>query len=114
MAKSTILYIYFVLLCIGCTKDIGYIPYCDKNPTTYNTFIKSVILSKCSQGYCHQNGAFMGDFTTYSGLKEKIDKGTFRLLVYENKVMPPSISEQLTEDELNKIKCWLDDGAPEN
>ncbi len=114
MRTSIIPFVIAVVFCLSCTKDIGYIPFCDKTPSNYNTVLKPVILQKCSQGYCHHDGAFMGDFTTYAGLKEKIDKGTFKLQVFDNKVMPPSFSEQLTDDELKKIKCWLDDGAPEN
>jgi uncharacterized membrane protein len=114
MRRSIIPFVIAVILCFGCTKDIGYLPFCDKNPSTYNAVIKPIIDQKCSGPYCHHDGSYFGDLTSFVGLKEKIDKGTFKTMVYDNKIMPPSSFDQLTEDEYKKIKCWLDDGAPQN
>ena len=114
MHKKVCLIFSILIITIGCTRDIGYLPFCDANPSRFNTNIKPIILTKCATIGCHTNGFALGDFNTYSEIKSKIDKGSFQNFVFTVKIMPPASSEQLTEDEYKKIKCWLDDGAPEN
>lgn len=114
MRTSIIPFFIAVILCFSCTKDIGYIPFCDKNPSSYATVIKPILITKCSGDYCHHEGSSIGDITTFVGLKEKINEGKFQTQVFDSKLMPPSFAPQLTEDELKKIRCWLDEGAPEN
>ena len=63
---------------------------------------------------CHNTTTYIGDYSTYAGVKAKVDDGTFKLRVLDLKVMPPATRPPLTEEDLAKIKCWLADGAPNN
>jgi len=78
----------------------------------FQTDIKPIIDSKCVS--CHTTGASQGDFTIFSVLKTKVDNGTFKNRVFTLKDMAPSGNPQLTEEELGKIKCWMEQGAPDN
>ncbi len=89
-------------LTVGCTATMS-----------YATDIKPIIDSKCVT--CHfSGGSGTGDFTDFNVLKAKVDGGIFKTRVYTLKDMPQSGSPQLTEDELGKIKCWMDQGAMNN
>ena len=77
--------------------------------TTYKTSIKNIIGDNCTG--CHGAGSQKGDFTNYAGIREKIDNGSFKELVIEKKTMPPR--EPLSSADFNKVKQWLEAGAPE-
>ena len=47
-------------------------------------------------------------------MKIRADNGRIAQFVFELKIMPPASAEKLTDAEKDKLKCWLDDGAPEN
>ena len=85
----------------GCTTTIYYI-----------ADIKPIIDSKCVT--CHTTGASQGDFTSYAVVKAKVDNGSFKNRVFTIKDMPPGGNPQLSEPELAKLKCWMDQGAPDN
>lgn len=85
----------------GCTTTMFYV-----------IDIKPIIDAKCVT--CHTTGAIQGDFTDFNILKTKIDAGSFKNRVFIQKDMPQAGSPQLTEEELGKLKCWLDQGAPNN
>lgn len=77
---------------------------------TYKTSVKKILDQSCNG--CHNNPEKKkGDFTTYAGVKAKIDNGTFKELVFEKKTMPPK--EPLSADDFNKLKQWFEAGAPE-
>ncbi len=79
----------------------------------FATDIKPIIDSKCVT--CHfAGGSGTGDFNIYTELKAKVDNGTFKTRVFTLKDMPQAGSPQLTEDELSKLKCWVEQGAPNN
>jgi len=80
---------------------------CDKY--TYDNYVHAIIIRNCINRGCHGAGFGAGDFTRFSGVKEKVNNGSFRLRVLDMKVMPPVKS--LSSTELEKIKCWLDNGA---
>jgi uncharacterized membrane protein len=79
---------------------------------TYNRDIKTIVDKYCNT--CHDKpGKKKGDFTTYAGLKEKIDNGSFKAMVFDKKKMPPANKEPLTDDAYSKLKNWFDSGASE-
>jgi len=71
--------------------------------------ITPILDAKCNT--CH-TGYFCGDFTTYSGVKNVVDNGLFQHRVLVERTMPPV--EQLNEEEMQKLRCWIDAGAPQN
>lgn len=79
---------------------------------SYATDIKPIIDAKCVT--CHSTGASQGDFQTYAVVKSKVDNTSFNNRLFIAKDMPPGGSPALTEAELGKIKCWLEQGALDN
>ncbi|MBC7861788.1 MAG: hypothetical protein IAF38_02365 [Bacteroidia bacterium] len=85
---------------------------CSALPHTYSANIKPLINSNCAIPGCHVTGFPQGDFTSYSGVKASVNGGTFADAVLYKKTMPQSGA--LSKDDRQKIKCWIDEGAPNN
>ena len=92
----------------SCKKDADtkLTPSCDGSHPTYQNTIKSIIDARCATAGCHPN------YNTYQGLRNDLEGGDFRREVLVNQTMPQGSS--LTQDQLNKIQCWVNDGYPEN
>ncbi len=87
---------------IGCKKKQKVT--CDGSAPTYNSYVQSVVNSNCVS--CH------GSYSTYNGLSSITSNGQFEQYVLINQSMPQNGS--LSQDELNKLQCWVDNGFPEN
>jgi len=106
---------FILLLLSACATDSAPPAMnCENERVTYSGTIGPLIVTHCYGYGCHNQGATIGDFTTYQGLKAKIDNGSFRLRVLDLKVMPPYGHTPLSDLELFRIRCWLEAGAPEN
>jgi len=106
-----------IVMVSSCKKDKGKIPitsqsFCDSLQVKYSVHIQPVIQSQCAISGCHTSGASMGDFTTYSGVKAKVDNGSFENRVLTLSNMPPV--GPLPDSTKKKIDCWLKAGAPNN
>lgn len=89
-------------LSVGCTT-----------PVSYAADIDTIIVEKCV--ICHTaGGSGTGDFTNFSELKAKVDGGSFKTRVFILKDMPQAGYTQLTEAEIAKLKCWVEQGALNN
>jgi hypothetical protein len=109
MKKSTFYTAIALLLIASCKKDKDsgkLTPSCDGSHPTYQSQIKSIIDSRCATSNCHPN------YGTYEGLLPDLQGGDFRREVLVNQTMPQGSS--LTQDQINKIQCWVNDGFPEN
>jgi hypothetical protein len=74
--------------------------------------IKPIITTKCAISGCH-NGGQSPNLSAYSGVKSN----TARILSeISGKSMPPSNSPagSLTQQQINQINCWVNDGALDN
>ncbi|MES2592227.1 MAG: hypothetical protein V4608_10105 [Bacteroidota bacterium] len=125
--KYSILYLWLVLLISfsylqSCTYDKGEIP-APVQTAPYQTTVKPIIQTYCyGQGAqsCHvtnSNQGASGDFTTYEGLKEKVDNGSFENRVFTLHDMPPAYSTSptaLAPEDFAKLKTWVNNGALNN
>lgn len=108
--------IAFSLVLTSCTYDeIEYFDFQPQDTTvSYSLDIKPIIITYClgtGNQHCHvtnTNQGSNGDFTTYAGLKAKVDNGSIEARVLNPLGgMPPSYSlspQQLTDDEKSKLK----------
>jgi hypothetical protein len=115
--KSKVLLLLFTGILIAaavpsCKKNKKLTPKCDGSHPTYNSGIKTIIDNNCTGSSCHANGSPYGIFTNYQGLQPFISNGTFKRDVLDKQIMPKN--KNLSQDELNKIQCWVDNGFPEN
>ncbi|MDP2386003.1 MAG: hypothetical protein Q8M29_06510 [Bacteroidota bacterium] len=92
-------------------NDLDHID-CSKINSVYSSNVKPIIDKNCLSSGCHNSGSTNGDFTTYAGVKAKVDNGSFDNRVIQQKNMP--LSNELSMDDLKKIKCWLNSGAANN
>ena len=112
------LIVFFLLLAqfLSCTKDKAKEPEtsCGMQNVSFTNDIEPILENSCNLSGCHNAGSFNGDYTTYSGVKEKVDNGSFKNRVLDLKDMPAPPVDPLNEEQLEKISCWLEDGAPNN
>jgi len=91
----------------ACKKESGNLtPSCDGSNPTYNGSIKTILDTRCGSASCHPN------YTSYNGLSGILQNGDFKREVLTNQTMPQGSS--LTQDQINKIECWAENGFPEN
>ena len=100
--------VLFFLLLASCQHKIPQ-PTC-----SYSNDIKLIVVTKCALPSCHAQGSSLGDFTDYSVLKSKADNGLIHKYVFDLKIMPPASVSQLTEQQKQTLKCWLDNGAAQD
>jgi hypothetical protein len=80
---------------------------------SFSADIFPIIEMSCATTACHKQGGFAnGIFEDYTGVKAKVDNGSFHQRVLVDKDMPPGGS--LSDEELAILKAWLDNGAPNN
>jgi len=102
------------ILINSCTKDQTANPVtidCTQVSAKFSTDIAPILNStKCSTSGCHPSP--QGAIGTYSQIMVHVNSGLFDNYVINRtgEPMPPSGSPQLTADELNKIKCWKQNG----
>lgn len=75
---------------------------------SFTASISPIIKNKCAISGCH-NGTQFPDFRVFKNIHD--NAGQVKTLT-GNGTMPQQGS--LTQDEINLIACWVDDGAPEN
>lgn len=121
-ALKVVIVIVIFLFLISCEKKVGKAQASTTTAPTnlcdsikYTKHIKPIIVANCSfNSGCHVTGFNKGDFTTYSGLKNKIDDGSFKLRVFDSPNNPMPASGMLAQFKLDSIKCWLEKGALNN
>lgn len=83
-----------------------------KTGISFNSSIKEIIETNCAVSGCHIAGTGRADFTQFSAIQnnaETIKSHT------QNGVMPPEGSGMtLTDNQIQAIACWVEDGAPQN
>lgn len=109
---------------LSCDKKVGRVPEkkvvvvtpstCDSS--TFSQKISSIISNSCATSGCHDSGSGNGDFTSYPGIKVKVDNASLKTRVFDSpdNPMPPTGNGVLSSQQLAYIKCWLENGAKNN
>jgi len=89
---------------------------CDTANVTYSSSIKQIISNKCQGCHSSSNPAGSYDFSTYAGIKARVNDGKLWGAVnHVSGYSPmPKNGNKLSTCELAKIKKWIDAGAPNN
>lgn len=105
--------VLFGLIVWSCAKDVGLNPELNKtfcDTISYSQDVRGILDTNCV--ICH-DASFVGkDYTSYDGIKQKIDNGTFYVKVIQTREMP--LTGSITEMEYNILKCWYEKGGPNN
>ncbi|MFT4899829.1 MAG: hypothetical protein ACI9U0_001628 [Flavobacteriales bacterium] len=100
----------FIVLITACTKDTITEDTPDEECTTaytYDADIATIINNNCVS--CH-SGTQPPRLTTYSEVFNSIDRVKARAII--EKTMP--VSEPLSDSDIEKINCWINQNTPEN
>ena len=116
---TTIVILAILLFSVAACKKNATTPTssldCSNIPTSFTNDVVPIVNNACVS--CHNSGYAYGDFTSYLGIKAKIDNGSFKLRTIDQKSMPPSNLSgptSLTSTELNILSCWIEAGSPNN
>lgn len=88
---------------------------CLESPT-FGVDVEMIINLNCAYSGCHVSGTGLPVLTSYEEVKIQIENGKFedRVLVRQN--MPPSNASgptELSDGDLNTLRCWIEQGYPE-
>lgn len=78
---------------------------------SYSADIAPILNASCNFSSCHGAGNGSRTFTSYSNVAAKASLIKLRT---GNLSMPPAGSTDLTANEIQRIACWVDDGAKNN
>ena len=87
---------------------------CDSATISYMADIEPIIVQSCAISGCHASGGPQSELTTYDQVKFYVDNGLFKSWVIDQVPYAMPIGTPLTNEELQKIGTWLDEGACEN
>ena len=117
VSRVNILFI-IILFSTMCTRDVimEVEGECSEE-VTYDNQIKPIIDNACAYSGCHAGGA-PGSFTSYEGISDYFGSDLLERRVLINRDMPPNFTTlgptELSEQELEFIKCWIQSGYPES
>ena len=106
---------------VGCTYDIEDELYadllCDTLEVSYSTDIVPILSSNCYSCYGSVDAEASLDLTQYEAVRNEVIAAELLIELIElsqgaDDAMPPS--ESLTICQIDKIKAWALDGAPNN
>lgn len=109
------------LLIAGCYYDredeLYGVGTCDVSNVTYTTTIQG-ILNRYSCLSCHAGASPSGgvNLSTYAGIKAKVTDGRlFGAINHNSGFTPmPDGGGKMNACDINKVKAWIDAGAPQN
>jgi len=86
---------------------------CGPTPATFSGDIKALIATNCAKP-CHNSSLVTGGkiFETYEQIKASIDRIRQRAIVERTMPEIGSPYNPLSQSDYNKLKCWIDRGAP--
>lgn len=111
------------LLLASCTKneiEVLPIPPCEggKTEVSYTDHIAPLIKAKCSTGQGPGTGCHDSWILTYDGVKGAADNGSLIRTTVIDKTMPKIPNnfgiEDITDEEINLLICWVENGSPNN
>ena len=120
--KSTILLFVFGILILGlsqgCNKDklepVMSVEECDEQ-VTYDGKVAEIITNNCSTSGCHDNSGAGG--YTFLNYQQVSDNASIILQAIKHEsgvVAMPLGQDQLKQDKINDVNCWILQGKKEN
>jgi uncharacterized protein (DUF2141 family) len=95
----------------GCSLSLNVAVARGETGISWNNEIKSIIDANCAVSGCHVSG---GQNPNLSNLATAQSNASRIKLRTGNQSMPPRGSRSLSQQEITKIACWVDDGARNN
>ena len=117
--RSILKIAFFLCLLTGCRYDVEKNETCDVSNVTYSTTISGIINSYgCLGSNCHGGNFPPAGFSLsdYSSVKEKVTDGRLFGAINHSPgfIAMPENAAKMSQCDINKVKAWIDAGAPNN
>ncbi len=80
---------------------------------TFATDVLPIMQTECGKSGCH-DGSSQSDLNTYAGVKSRVDNGGIKKRMFDGNGGFMPATGKLPDATLNKVKCWMDNGALNN
>ena len=112
--------VMFLFIVFSCSKEneqeLGAGSICETSNMTYAANIQPILENFCYS--CHGRGLFQNgiNFDTYAGVKAVADNGKLVGAISHSAgfVAMPQSAPKLSDCNINRIKAWVNSGAPNN
>lgn len=95
----------------GCTLLVSFTVPRGDTGTSFSTDVQPIIAGNCALPACHTAGNGIPNFTIVANVRSSAAAIKLRT---GSRSMPPAGQTPLTEEEIQIIACWVDDGAKNN
>ena len=114
--RSSLFILSILLLCLDACVSHDFPDYVCTKTYSFTADIRPIIETRCAISGCHDGS--MGpslNWNNFEMFHERAASGLVKLRVTRG-IMPPSNSPAgpLTEEQINAIACWTDQGALNN
>ena len=94
----------------SCNKQTKHVPTCDGSNPSFKSEIEPILQARCYD--CHRPGGGNAVYNSYETILPTLKDGQFQSEVLTQQSMPEG--QPLTNEQLDLIKCWIEDGYPDN
>ena len=88
---------------------------CPDEPVSYDEQVHPIVTTKCAIQDCHGSDPDLPNWADFDTFQEGARNGNVKNYVV-NRIMPPDFSHAgpLSQEQINIIACWVDQGAEKN
>lgn len=113
MAKCAGIALVYILVLTGCEYEteealFGNSPKCT-TPVFFESDIKPLIQANCALTGCHATAGTPPELSTFEMVQARA--ADIRHITQSRQMPPPSSGMSLSQEEIDKIACWVEQGA---
>ncbi len=102
---------------MSCLKDKVVVGECD-TVVSYSEDIRPIIEASCKTGLGPGTGCHDAWIDNYDPIESYLNSGSWQNVIFVDKTMPKIPNafgiDSMTTEALKIMKCWIDQGYPEN
>ncbi len=104
------------IVIIACSKDqLDSDALICEEPIIYED-VRNIITASCGYVDCHNGFSSLANYNNFAGLESQLSNGSFSNRSLITRDMPPTYATgplSLTEEEIDLLKCWEQNGFSE-
>lgn len=82
------------------------------SPVMFADDIEQLIQTNCALAGCHAAGGVFPELSSYEKIKASASK--IKQMTQTLQMPPPSTGKSLTQEQIDHLACWVEQGAPNN
>jgi hypothetical protein len=94
----------------GCSISISATVSRGETGISWSSEVKSIVDTNCAISGCHVSGGQSPNLSSFSTLKSNASNIKSRVV---GRTMPPD-GRSISQEQIDKVACWVDDGAKQN